>query len=365
MGDQKHLACGLCSACYHAERKHGLRICDWCSNPNARRSFGQHSYNLVLCSLKCKKELYEKILAIFRTNRNIASTAKQLGLGEGMIVRITREMGLYTNRFVRRHFGSISTIRDMDNISGEAQYFTDEKQLIRELMAEETARALQFPLQLVCLPHVNIVDVAEFAKWCEIKLPESLAVEKNRKWFNMISSWVNAAHLLPDGRVIQGLRLYNGYLSKALVEVPGRYNCANLDFDGCLSKEVYESLENLFAYQRLTEDAVVFVTLSDHVRFLHNPKTNRRITMPQGILVPIIMQELAEKTGYHSESLWNDGMRYKENTPSPMLTLAFRIRKIKEVERDDDINQGTQTKNLWYPEGSYRGSGARSIARIG
>jgi hypothetical protein len=303
----------------------------------------------VLCA-KCLKELEKDVCIQFKNGTKlieIVKSTKVFSQIDGLSMWMRTQLGLCTPRFVKERFGSVSIIRNSSSISGETQYFTEAKQAVRELIAEETHKILHFPLRLISLPHVNMADIVEFANWCTIEPPKSLAVEKKRKWFNLISSWVNAASLLPDGHIINGLRVYNGKLSQALIGVPGVYNCVNFDFDGCLSREVYTSLQNLFTYQRLADDAVVFVTLADHIRFLRSPTTSKLITMPQNVLVPLLVEEFAKRNGYHSESLWNDGLRYKDNTRSPMLTLAFRTIKTKEVNGDDD---GQNKSILWYPK---------------
>lgn len=323
--DSRHFSAGICKACFRAEYKYGLRVCEWCGNRKTRRSF----LNMfVSCSLKCKEEFYKAIESRFEKKKNVAAVVQEMGLSRGFVRKITRQAGIYTAEFVKERFGSIAVVKGAFSLSGEIQYFTEDKQSIRELMAEEIAKVLRSPLQLVCLPHVNMADIAEFTEWCEIKPEESLAVEKERKWFNMLSSWVNAAHILSDGNIIKGLRLYNGHLSRALAEVPGVYNCANLDFDGIWASETEKSLQNLFAYQRLAEDAVVYITVSNAERFKYRSATKFDLERGQDIVIPEAITDLALQNGYHSEFLWH--MPYKQGTRSPMLTLGFRIRKIAE-----------------------------------
>ncbi|MBM3253912.1 MAG: hypothetical protein FJZ16_06655 [Candidatus Omnitrophica bacterium] len=333
--DSPHAGEGSCHACVMSFKLWGWRTCWWC-NRKTKRSFWKNSTNVVICSNKCKKEVIATIEKLYKKGIPIQEIAKQVPIFKACssFSHLLREIGLYTRKFVVEGFGSIAVIRNT-SFRYKDPYNTEEKQLIRELVAEETHKALHFPLQLISLSHVNMADIVEFANCCRIEPSRSLVVEKEHKWFNLISSWVNAATLLPDGHIIKGLQLYNGNLSQALIKVPSIYNCANFDFDGCLSKEVYISLQNLFRLQRLTDDAMVFITLADHIRFLSSPSTSKLITMPQGILVPLLMDGFAQQNGYHSEPLWKDGLRYKENTRSPMLTLAFRIRKVKEVNRHD------------------------------
>lgn len=316
---------GLCAACSSAEYLHGLRICKWCGNDETHRSFDTRT---VICSMKCVSELEQFIQQKFSSGNQIQKIANECNKSVSFVTRRLRRAGMYTQQYVRQKFGSISVIRHNPELREAKQYFTEEKQVVRELIAEEAARNLSFPLQLVTLPHVNIADIIEFAEWCKIVPEQSLAVEKERKWFNMISSWVNAAHLLPDGHIIKGLNVYNGKLSRALEDVEGIYNCANLDFDGCLSREVLQSLGNLFGYERLADDSVVFITLADSNRFAFNPKMQQL----QNASVPSQIALFAEKNGYSSEPLWH--IRYKERTSMPMLTMAFKIQRVARTISD-------------------------------
>lgn len=353
--DSPHRGSGLCRSCWVSEYRYGLRTCEWCRNEETRRSFS----GAVLCSKKCKKELVQAIAQLSNNGHSVIDIANNFSRCREFVTTRLRGMGIYTRHFVKRTFGSIYIITQQPHISGQIQYFTDEKQAIRELMAEETAMALKLPLQLVSLPHANMADIVEFAEWCKINPPESLAVEKNRKWFNMMSSWVNAATSLPDGSIIRGLRLYRGQLSRALAEVPGTYNCANLDFDGIWASETQTSLRNLFTYQRLAEDAVLFVTVTNAEKYKYRSNTAFDPQRGQEVVIPKGIASFAYQNGYHSELLW--GMTYKETTPSPMLTLAFRIRKVREVRRDDDCGRDAPaTAELWCPQGAYQRSEERS-----
>ena len=144
-------------------------------------------------------------------------------------------------------------------------YNGEDKKVIREIMLENVKRLNLQRLRYCCLPGVNFIDYVLFSQHGII--PEkSLAAESEKisghVMFSLIKNW----NYIKGGEVFRQLKLYQGTIEDALKKpkyAKMQFDVVNFDWLGGWAKDKQAALKNLFQYNHLADESIIFMSLND------------------------------------------------------------------------------------------------------
>ena len=297
------------------------RDCEVCGKPIYRTALPRRR----LCS-PCRQRLIATIYRLIDDGEGLTSVERGLELPNHLAAALLRSVGFYPADWVSSNIGSVENLATVELPGMGYTYTSEEKTKDRQLIVEDAVRMFgtEKPIRALVLPHARMLDYTLFASRLNIVPVESLAVERDRVVYNHLASWVDGWWALKGGVIFQGLRTYRGKLSDALDEVDGEYDLVNLDFNGPWTTEVEIAVSKLFAHQRLADQALLCITLAESERWVQNPQFAKVKKLHRHFVVEKV-RRAANKAVYSLRYRWHHG--YKKNTPYPMITIVFKVRK--------------------------------------
>jgi hypothetical protein len=306
------------------ERNTARKTCIVCAKKLERSVFTEAS----VCP-KDSSTLKFTVRQILQTNADPDYVSRLTGLSLALTEEIMRHLGVYSRKWVSENIGALSNIPNVKLAGIGENYDNPKKRKHRSYIVEELlTRLAEEPIHYLGLPHSSMLDYLEAATKLHVIPSESLAVERKEVIFNALASWVKHSDAFSDGSLVAGLRVFHGRMSEALVKVDGCYNFVNFDFTGPWTHEVETSVTNLFRSEKVSENAVLAITLAESTRWIKNPNYPLVTDFHRHFVKPRI-QRIARKYGYSTTYLWHH--RYKEGSIHPMITIAFVVTKKKKA----------------------------------
>ena len=170
-----------------------------------------------------------------------------------------------------------------------------------------------------------------------INAKNSLVAEHDHDTYRMMEELVRHADSIEGGQIFKGLRLHEGKVARALTEHSGlRFDVANLDYMGSLSKEKYDSWHKLFVGRMFANEAVMFITVSNHERDRERiksganylPKEHGYGTDDQEQVIHGLLTDLATRNDYKLRKLGSEEYMSRQ---TPMLFMAYKVERLHRV----------------------------------
>ncbi len=290
-------------------------------------------------------EDYNKIKSRVLQGLDTEEIAKRTGYSIEEVSEFLHENGLLTPEFIQESLDSVGKITTQQ-INDIKIYNGKQKEAAREKMLEAAVDNLRNPAKLryLGLPGVNFIDYSMLFDYTGIDSENSLVAEKDRKAANVILSIVNNRKHIKGGERFDGLKVYEGPIHEALASKKYRgmkFNLVNLDFNGGWGTDKDATLQNLFKYGHVDDEAVIFITLNTTPLERHRMFTGRgnREGLPSDnpyVMAKSCLSRIAEESGFGVEELFE--FHYRDT--QDMETIGLKVRKLRHVV----IKEGKMTK---------------------
>ncbi|MBW2995110.1 hypothetical protein KY312_02055 [Candidatus Woesearchaeota archaeon] len=275
----------------------------------------------------------EKMLDMYHSGHTMEKIAEILGVATTTVCRNLKKAGLITWYSIAKDYNTLDKIK---NAKFE-EFPVYPKQSIRDEMLLEmidNLRELE-NIRYLGLEGPNFGSYIELADAVTVDRPNSVIAENNKRAYRMIESIVRNAGRIEGGQIFKDLNLFYGDLSDAVDQYRGkRFNFVNLDYMGSFSKEKMHTMGKLFENSMFMDNAVLYITLSNHERDKERLKRgsnnlpdefkNGFGTGDQHKIVGDYLRNLASMTGYTIHEI---NCREYKSKKTPMLFMSYRIEK--------------------------------------
>ncbi|MBL7206451.1 MAG: hypothetical protein ISS36_02530 [Candidatus Aenigmarchaeota archaeon] len=253
------------------------------------------------------------------------------------------DSGLLDGGWVADNLGSVDAITTQPILDavfyGGGGGEREGKQYDRDLICDAVRKNLSNPrnLRYLGMPAVNFIDYVLLHERFGIDPEQSIAVERGRKEANIMQSIIRHWDIIDGGEMFQGLRLYEGFMDRALGKrgiKDGKFNFVWLDYLSSWGPDKERAIRNLFENDHLDDPAVVFVTLNtsalEIARFERGrgSKVAGYETTDQEVTCLGFIEERCAEHDFDCEVILSETESQYADT-SDMETLGFRFEKRK------------------------------------
>lgn len=281
----------------------------------------------VTCCSKCAANLKANFINLLTRESDLSRISGQTGLPELVLKELMQRAGIYDAAWIAANAPTLVSLREVSLLGVSENYDRAGKNKDRTYIFEAVRKLLKDrPVAMLTMPHVAMICYVDTAANLSLAPGRSALVERETAYFNILNSWKANWQSFSDGEILRDVLIFKGTISRALQQLPKVYNFVNLDFLGPWTEEVERTVRRLFHYQRLEDESIVSITLSEAKRWVGNPQPQYGLVdRPHRDFVIEKFKELAKKTGYSPIYLWHH--TYSKNTSYPMITIVFRVRK--------------------------------------
>jgi len=275
----------------------------------------------------------DKMVDMYHSGLTIEQIAEQLKVGNTTVWRNLKKSGLITWYRIVREFDTLEKIKNAQ--FGEFPVYP--KQGIRDEMLLEMIDNLKEleNIKYLGLEGPNFGSYIEIADAVSVDRKNSVIAENNKRAYRMMESIVKNSGRIEGGEIFQDLNVFYGDLSNAVdCHKEKGFNFVNLDYMGSFSKEKMQTMGKLFENNMLMDNAVLYITLSNHERDkerLKRGSSNLPDEFKKGFgtddqykIVGDYLRNLAGMTGYSIDEI---NCREYKSKKTPMLFMSFKVEK--------------------------------------
>jgi hypothetical protein len=278
-------------------------------------------------------QMYEMV----KQGKSVEAIAKKFNLSESHTSKTLSSNGIITPFRMSRDYNSLKLIQKAK--FDRAYQYNSEKQKIRDEMLEEMIAYLSDP-EHICylgLEGPNFGSYINLTALTQVDPKKSLVAEYDKKAFFTMDCIVRNWGKIEGGKVFKGLNVHFGNLSESLdFHLDKKFNFLNLDYMGSFSKEKVETLDKLFKHNLLMDEAVLYITLSNHERDREKLK-NGYSGLPdkyknggfgtgdQHKIVKTYLEKLAAENGRKITEI--NTKEYKSKK-TPMLFMSYKVERM-------------------------------------
>ncbi len=283
--------------------------------------------NTVTCCNKCAATLKSNVFNLLSGKSDLHKIGEQTGLPTTVVRELMYRIGIYDSTWIVENSPTLIGLRNIKLLGVSEDYSKPGKNTDRQYILEAAKKLLKDrPVAMLTLPHVALICYVDAAAVLNIVPERSLLVERQTVYSNILNCWKAYWESFSDGEIVREVNLFKGTLAVALKQLPMVYNFVNLDFLGPWTEEVERTVRRLFQYQRLEDESLVSITLSEAPRWVKNPQPQYELVdqLHKNFVIEKF-KELAKKSGYTPIYLWHHN--YNKTSKTPMITIVFRVKK--------------------------------------
>lgn len=278
----------------------------------------------------------DQIVKMYWRGMKSTDIAKKIGVVYSTIDRTLAKSGVITPIRVKKNYGTLSKIRKAE-FEGILRY---EKQNIRDEMLEMMIDNLPEldKIRYFGLEGPNFGSYITLSNLTGIDAGKSVVAERDKRAYNLMKSIVDNCDKIRGGKIFDGLSLYSGEAAEALdINKGNRFNFVNLDYMGPLSKNKVRTIDKLFQEDRIDDDSVLFVTLSEHKRFTEQLRNNLDDMLPEkyssifekGGQEAVFKQYLKDVAAENNYKVTEIKTEHYKSRKCPMLFMGYKLEKKK------------------------------------